>query len=179
MATCSYGLAQFMMQKLPQYPLPTHEVPTEFEDEKKYETIARTKFQKCIKLKQNYVVNFSTPQNAPCRGLLYDHQSLKLNEDDFERVYRIPKKKGANFRDLLGVLVSLDKKDSEDKRAKDKVERVETSASEPWLGWGIEEVLSAKVQEDFRKSTNYKDASASRGKKNVDTTSAGGKKGYK
>lgn len=69
---------------------------------------------------------------SPSRKL-YDHQPLNLNEDDFERVSRIPKKKvrlffgfifcgtcfkhlskhllfmllpqGANFRDLGGVLV--------------------------------------------------------------------------
>ncbi|KAJ0010610.1 hypothetical protein Pint_34076 [Pistacia integerrima] len=56
------------------------------------------------------VVSFSTPQHAPCCGLLYDHQLLKLNEDDFDKVYHIPKKKGPNFRDLLGILVSPDKK---------------------------------------------------------------------
>ncbi|XP_044461565.1 putative DNA (cytosine-5)-methyltransferase CMT1 [Mangifera indica] len=162
MAAGSYGLAQFRMRvflwgaqpskKLPQYPLPTHEVlsrgliPNEFEevavayakdqpfhlekavclddaisdlppvtndesqDERKYGTIARKEFQKYIRLKRNYVVSLSTPQNAPRPGLLYDHRPLKLNEDDYERVCRIPKKKGANFRDLPGVLVGPDNK---------------------------------------------------------------------
>ncbi|XP_031264333.1 putative DNA (cytosine-5)-methyltransferase CMT1 isoform X1 [Pistacia vera] len=162
MAAGSYGLAQFRMRvflwgahpfkKLPQYPLPTHEVlskglvPAEFEevtvayakdqpcqlekavrlddaisdlppvtndesqDERNYGTAARTEFQKYIRVKRNYVVSLSTPQNAPRPGLLYDHRPLKLNEDDYERVCRIPKKKGANFRDLPGVLVGPDNK---------------------------------------------------------------------
>ncbi|KAJ0046600.1 hypothetical protein Pint_05268 [Pistacia integerrima] len=66
--------------------------------------------------------------------------------------------------------------DSEDKRAEDKVERIETSASEPWSGWGAEEVGFAKIQEDSTKSSNWKDASASWGKKNVDTTTSWGRK---
>ncbi|MCI24025.1 DNA (cytosine-5)-methyltransferase CMT1-like, partial [Trifolium medium] len=37
--------------------------------------------------------------------MLYDHLPYKLNTDDYERVCQIPKKKGANFRDLPGVLV--------------------------------------------------------------------------
>ncbi|KAJ0039700.1 hypothetical protein Pint_26660 [Pistacia integerrima] len=174
MAAGSYGLAQFRMRvflwgahpfkarKLPQYPLPTHEVlskgliPAEFEevtvayakdqpcqlekavrlddaisdlppvtndesqDERNYGTAARTEFQKYIRVKRNcklnriyialHVVSLSTPQNAPRPGLLYDHRPLKLNEDDYERVCRIPKKKGANFRDLPGVLVGPDNK---------------------------------------------------------------------
>ncbi|KAJ0097151.1 hypothetical protein Patl1_27326 [Pistacia atlantica] len=172
MAAGSYGLAQFRMRvflwgahpfkKLPQYPLPTHEVlskglvPAEFEevtvayakdqpcqlekavrlddaisdlppvtndesqDERNYGTATRTEFQKYIRVKRNcklnriyiavHVVSLSTPQNAPRPGLLYDHRPLKLNEDDYERVCRIPKKKGANFRDLPGVLVGSDNK---------------------------------------------------------------------
>ncbi|KAJ0046373.1 hypothetical protein Pint_05805 [Pistacia integerrima] len=66
--------------------------------------------------------------------------------------------------------------DSEDKRAEDKVERVKTSASQQWSGWGTEEVRSAKVQEDSTKSSNWKDASASWEKKNVDTTTSWGRK---
>ncbi|KAJ9678558.1 hypothetical protein PVL29_020666 [Vitis rotundifolia] len=39
------------------------------------------------------------------KSVLYDHLPLPLNEDDYLRVCRIPKKKGANFRDLPGVVV--------------------------------------------------------------------------
>ncbi|KAL5854022.1 hypothetical protein ACOSQ4_003824 [Xanthoceras sorbifolium] len=162
MAAGSYGLPQYRMRvflwgaqplkKLPQYPLPTHEVkrkgvvPNEFEeisvayaknescelgkaillgdaisdlpqvnndakeDERTYGTAARNEFQKFIRLKRNNVVNLSAAQIASRPGLLYDHRPLELNVDDFERVCRIPKKKGANFRDLPGVLVGDDNK---------------------------------------------------------------------
>ncbi|KAJ0011365.1 hypothetical protein Pint_34080 [Pistacia integerrima] len=77
------------------------------QDERKDGTVARTKFQKCIKLKQNYVVSFSTPQHAPHRGLLYDHQLLKLNEDDFEKVYRIPKRRYIQVGNAVAVSVGI------------------------------------------------------------------------
>ncbi|XP_020216503.1 putative DNA (cytosine-5)-methyltransferase CMT1 isoform X2 [Cajanus cajan] len=161
MAAGSYGLPQFRMrvflwgarptEKLPPYPLPTHEVvsrgwvPTEFEeitvayesketcqladalvledaisdlppvsndesqDERKYGTVARTEFQKYIRLKKNEMVgNLATAQRTPCR-MLCDHRPLQLNKDDYDRVCQIPKKKGANFRDLSGVLVKDNK----------------------------------------------------------------------
>ncbi|KAM6570863.1 putative DNA (cytosine-5)-methyltransferase CMT1 [Cannabis sativa] len=161
MAAGSYGLPQFRMrvflwgaqpsEKLPQYPLPTHEVvergvvPTEFEevlvgfnkneqrhlekalyledaisdlppvendesrDERPYETLPRTEFQKYIRLKRSDVVGYenSSPQ-SPQKAMLYDHRPLQLNQDDYERVCQIPKKKGANFRDLPGLLVGPD-----------------------------------------------------------------------
>ncbi|KAH9750201.1 DNA methyl transferase2 [Citrus sinensis] len=162
MAAGSYGLPQFRLRvflwgarpfkKLPQYPLPTHEIvargviPNEFqeiivayannqpcqlgkgvllsdaisdlplvtnnesEDERKYGTIARTDFQKYIRLRRNDVVNLSSVQMASRPSLLYDHRPFQVNNDDYERVSRIPKKKGANFRDLPGVLVGPDNK---------------------------------------------------------------------
>ncbi|TXG55158.1 hypothetical protein EZV62_020414 [Acer yangbiense] len=80
------------------------------EDERTYGTTARTEFQKFIRLKRNNVVSLATAQIASRPGLLYDHRPLELNADDFERVCHIPKKKGANFRDLAGVLVGDDNK---------------------------------------------------------------------
>ncbi|PHU29574.1 DNA (cytosine-5)-methyltransferase 1 [Capsicum chinense] len=41
--------------------------------------------------------------------ILYDHRPLQLNEDDYQRVCQIPRRKGANFRDLPGVRVRADK----------------------------------------------------------------------
>ncbi|KAJ1403873.1 S-adenosyl-L-methionine-dependent methyltransferase [Sesbania bispinosa] len=161
MAAGSYGLPQFRMrvflwgarptEKLPPYPLPTHEVvgrgviPTEFEeitvayetketcqlgdalflgdaisdlpavtndegqDERNYGTTPRTEFQRYIRLKRSEMVGYmATSQSAP-RRILYDHRPLQLNKDDYERVCQIPKKKGANFRDLPGVLVKDNK----------------------------------------------------------------------
>lgn len=37
-----------------------------------------------------------------------DHRPLKLNADDYHRVQQIPKKKGANFRDLKGIIIKED-----------------------------------------------------------------------
>ncbi|KAL2348670.1 hypothetical protein Fmac_002670 [Flemingia macrophylla] len=161
MAAGSYGVPQFRMrvflwgawptEKLPPYPLPTHEVvsrgfvPTEFEeitvaydsketcqladallledaisdlpsvsndesrDEMNYGTAARTEFQKYIRLKKNEMVgHVATAKSTTCR-MLYDHRPLQLNKDDYDRVCQIPKKKGANFRDLPGVLVKNNK----------------------------------------------------------------------
>ncbi|GMI87907.1 DNA METHYLTRANSFERASE 4, chromomethylase 1 [Hibiscus trionum] len=158
MAAGNYGVPQFRMrvflwgshpsEKLPPYPLPTHEVfsrqgvPNEFEeihvaydkkdpcqlkgaltlgdaisdlpqvnndesqDQRNYGTKARTEFQKNIRLQRKDVIYLTVDsRHAPSSGMLYDHQPLQLNADDLERVCQIPKKKGANFRDLSGVVV--------------------------------------------------------------------------
>lgn len=42
------------------------------------------------------------------RSICYDHRPYSLTEEDFARVCQIPKKKGANFRDLPGVVVGAD-----------------------------------------------------------------------
>ncbi|KAK8699253.1 hypothetical protein V6N13_115344 [Hibiscus sabdariffa] len=158
MAAGNYGVPQCRMrvflwgshpsEKLPPYPLPTHEVlsrggvPNEFEeihvaydkkdpcqlkgaltlgdaisdlpqvnndesqDQRNYGTKARTEFQKNIRLQRKDVIYLTVDsRHATSSGMLYDHQPLQLNADDLERVCQIPKKKGANFRDLPGVVV--------------------------------------------------------------------------
>lgn len=42
------------------------------------------------------------------KAILPDHRPLCLNADDYERVKQIPKKKGANFRDLKGIIIKAD-----------------------------------------------------------------------
>ncbi|KAJ0652431.1 putative DNA (cytosine-5-)-methyltransferase [Helianthus annuus] len=158
MTAGSYGLPQFRMrmfmwgarpnEKLPQYPLPTHNVvtrgvsPVEFEsntvvhddvkgavlekelflgdaisdlppvtndeerDEIPYKEAPKTEFQKFISLKKKDMPGFVGEDSS--NHLLYDHRPYKLNEDDYQRVCQIPKKKGANFRDLKGVRVRDD-----------------------------------------------------------------------
>ncbi|KAL2556724.1 DNA (cytosine-5)-methyltransferase CMT3 [Forsythia ovata] len=160
MAAGAYGLPQFRMrvfmwgalsnEKLPMYPLPTHDVvtrggsPTEFEmnvvaydesnnielknklflgdaisdlppvenDEQRdimpYGLEPKTEFQRFIRLRKDemsgclkFDMDFSPHE-------LNDHQPLQLNVDDYQRVRQIPKKKGANFRDLPGVRVCPD-----------------------------------------------------------------------
>ncbi|KAM3345090.1 hypothetical protein P3S68_024799 [Capsicum galapagoense] len=123
MAAGAYGLPQFRMrvfmfgalssEKLPQYPLPTHKVIvrgvicTEFEvenseprDEMPYTDEPKTDFHHFIILGRDRVLG----------SFLYDHCPLQLNDDDHQCVCQIPKRKGANFRDLTGVRVRPDKK---------------------------------------------------------------------
>ncbi|KAI3728863.1 hypothetical protein L6452_17508 [Arctium lappa] len=160
MTAGSYGLPQFRMrmfmwgarpsEKLPQYPLPTHNVvsrgasPVEFEsnavvydevkgvelekelylgdaisdlppvandeerDEIPYQEMPKTEFQKFIRLKKEDMLGFSMVGVESSDHPLYDHRPYKLNDDDYLRVCQIPKKKGANFRDLKGVRVRDD-----------------------------------------------------------------------
>ncbi|KAM7505580.1 hypothetical protein LguiB_004484 [Lonicera macranthoides] len=83
---------------------------TNFEnrDEMPYGGKPHTDFQKYIRLKRTDL--FGCTNAASQKEILYDHIPLKLNEDDYERVCQIPKRKGANFRDLPGVLVGADNK---------------------------------------------------------------------
>nr|VDC65462.1 unnamed protein product [Brassica rapa] len=149
-------------EKLPPYPLPTHETlakcltPTEFEasdksfcyedeiqvgysqrnllqlekaltladaisdlppatnyektDERKYDTRPQTNFQNFIRLSRAESIIPLDGGDASKSRILYDHQPLELNDDDLERVCHIVKKKGANFRDLPGVIVDEDNK---------------------------------------------------------------------
>lgn len=166
MAAGSYGLPQFRMrvflwgahtsQKLPQFPLPTHEVitrgvvPNEFwdiyvthgkkssvslekalllkdaisdlppvtnyeeQDERNYEGPSHSEFQQFIRLQRKDMVSFNGSAIVALEHALHDHRPLQLNEDDYQRVCRIPKQKGANFRNLPGVLVDSNNKVSLD-----------------------------------------------------------------
>uniref|UniRef100_A0A803KLX9 Cytosine-specific methyltransferase n=1 Tax=Chenopodium quinoa TaxID=63459 RepID=A0A803KLX9_CHEQI len=160
MAAGAYGLPQFRMrvfiwgaqpsEKLPQYPLPTHDlvlrgvIPTEFEintvayneghtvqlenklflgdaisdmpevtnaesrDEIPYSCPPKTEFQRFIRMTKDAMLG--SRNGSEFISKLYDHRPLNLNVDDYQRVCRIPKKKGANFRDLPGVRVRSDNK---------------------------------------------------------------------
>ncbi|KAI9195148.1 hypothetical protein LWI28_012209 [Acer negundo] len=178
MAAGAYGLPQFRMrvflwgaqptEKLPQYPLPTHDVvlrgviPTEFErntvaydegqaidmetklllrdaisdlpavrndekrDEMPYDKEPETEFQRFIRLRQNEMLG--GPSKSRSKGqLLYDHIPYEMNSDDYQRVCRIPKRKGACFRDLPGVVVRPDNKVEWDPN----VERVYLDSGKP------------------------------------------------
>ncbi|KAA8549624.1 hypothetical protein F0562_001358 [Nyssa sinensis] len=160
MAAGAYGLPQFRMrvflwgarptEKLPQYPLPTHNlvqrgnIPVEFEsntvayeegcnvelekelllqdaisdlplvendearDEMSYGGEPQTEFQKFIRLRKDELLGCSSSASKTLEHALFDHRPLQLNEDDYQRVCQIPKRKGANFRDLKGVRVRDD-----------------------------------------------------------------------
>ncbi|KAI3690218.1 hypothetical protein L2E82_48194 [Cichorium intybus] len=161
MAAGSYGLPQFRLrvfiwgalptEKLPQFPLPTHEVivryfpPVEFEqhivaydegqprelleavvlrdaisdlppvtshedrEEMAYELPPETEFQKYIRLtKDEFNGSCIKGEKDLKSSVLTDHRPYKLSEDDFHRVCYVPRKKGANFRDFPGIIVSSD-----------------------------------------------------------------------
>ncbi|TYH08893.1 hypothetical protein ES288_A07G053100v1 [Gossypium darwinii] len=179
MAAGAYGLPQFRMraffwgarpnQKLPQYPLPTHDlvlrgvIPVEFEmntvgweegkkielekkllledaisdlpsvgnyedkDEMDYDKDPKTEFQRFIRLRREEMPGFSSLNAKPTKHLLYDHRPLQLNTDDYQRVCRVPKRKGANFRDFPGVIVNSGNKVEWDPN----VERVYLESGKP------------------------------------------------
>ncbi|XP_048327675.2 DNA (cytosine-5)-methyltransferase CMT3 isoform X2 [Ziziphus jujuba] len=76
-------------------------------DEMLYGKPAVTDFQRLIRLSKDETLGSPNPSK---QLLLHDHRPLELNADDYERVCRVPKKKGANFRDFPGVRVRPDNK---------------------------------------------------------------------
>ncbi|MCL7031854.1 hypothetical protein MKW94_007959 [Papaver nudicaule] len=67
----------------------------ELRDQMPYGPKPKTEFQKFIRLNK---------EGKGQTAMLYNHQPLKLNEDDYQRVCRVPKKKGACYRDLDGII---------------------------------------------------------------------------
>ncbi|KAF8412878.1 hypothetical protein HHK36_000850 [Tetracentron sinense] len=160
MAAGCYGLPQFRLrvflwgahprEKLPQFPLPTHDVvlrysaPCEFErnivaydegqprklekalllrdaisdlpavkshetsEEMPYQKPPETEFQKYIRSTEYEMTCSASSSVTKTKSVLYDHRPFPLFEDDFLRVCQIPQRKGANFRDLPGVVVTDD-----------------------------------------------------------------------
>ncbi|KAF3638022.1 hypothetical protein FXO38_23459 [Capsicum annuum] len=113
-AAGAYGLPQFRMrvfmfgallsENLPQYPLPTHKVIVR--------GVIRTEFED-LELKKELFLGDALsdlPLVWVLGSVFYDHRPLQLNEDDHQRVCQIPKRKGANFRDLTRVPIWPDKK---------------------------------------------------------------------
>ncbi|AQK46095.1 DNA methyl transferase2 [Zea mays] len=146
-----YGLPQFRMRVflwgalssmvLPKYPLPTYDVvvrggaPNAFSvqnhqpnDVMEYGGSPKTEFQRYIRLSRKDMLDWSFGEGAgPDEGKLLDHQPLRLNNDDYERVQQIPVKKGANFRDLKGVRVGANNIVEWDP----EIERVKLSSGKP------------------------------------------------
>ncbi|KAK7360619.1 hypothetical protein VNO77_02626 [Canavalia gladiata] len=78
---------------------------TETREEMPYRNPPETEFQRYIR-STKYEMTGSTLNGTTRKGpLLYDHRPYPLFEDDYLRVCQIPKRKGANFRDLPGVVV--------------------------------------------------------------------------
>ncbi|XP_074570626.1 DNA (cytosine-5)-methyltransferase CMT2-like [Curcuma longa] len=160
MAAGCYGVPQFRLraflwgshpkEKLPPFPLPTHEVivkngcPQEFErnlvgydegqprvlekpilledaisdlplvthkedwDEMPYGKSAQTEFQKFIRTPKHEMLACAQKCLKISQSTLYDHRTAPLGDDDYLRICQIPRRKGANFRDLPGVFVDPD-----------------------------------------------------------------------
>ncbi|GAB2273366.1 MAD2L1-binding protein [Dionaea muscipula] len=73
----------------------------EVSDEMPYTKPPETEFQ-------NFIRSTKTGISKAAEGVLYDHLPYKLFEDDYIRVCQIPRRKGANFRDLPGLIVGDD-----------------------------------------------------------------------
>ncbi|KAH6754998.1 chromomethylase 2 [Perilla frutescens var. hirtella] len=89
------------------------DLPSVANDEKRdkipFKTVPETEFQKYIRAaKCDMTASPSSDTVVPKNPVLYDHLPHPLNEDDYMRVCKIPKRKGANFRDLPGIIIGSD-----------------------------------------------------------------------
>ncbi|KAI3960536.1 hypothetical protein MKW92_053624 [Papaver armeniacum] len=87
------------IQDLPQ--ITTHEE----RDQMEYEEDPITDFQRMIRRPKHELMGSAIPKSKESPPKLYDHRPLKLSKHDNIRVSQIPRKKGANYRDLKGVVV--------------------------------------------------------------------------
>ncbi|VFQ79338.1 unnamed protein product [Cuscuta campestris] len=104
----AYGLPQFCMrvflwgalqgEKLSKFPLPTHKVDSRGIISKEFECNNAEYENHDVNLKDTLFLEDAISD-------LPKVENTELNEDDFQRVCHVPKRKGANFRDLLGVRV--------------------------------------------------------------------------
>lgn len=71
----------------------------ESRDDMEYGGPPLTEFQKFIRLSESEMLGRSIKKKSS-KSLLHDHRSYEMNSDDYQRACRIPKRKGACFRDL-------------------------------------------------------------------------------
>ncbi|CAD6202792.1 unnamed protein product [Miscanthus lutarioriparius] len=97
----------FLWEVLPKFPLPTHDVvkrgvvTNAFEvanhqpkDVMDFIVGPKTEFQRYIRLNRKAMMDYSFDGEVDSgEGKLFDHQPLRLNNDDYERVQQIPLKK--------------------------------------------------------------------------------------
>ncbi|XP_076948862.1 DNA (cytosine-5)-methyltransferase CMT2-like [Bidens hawaiensis] len=78
---------------------------TEIHDKMKYTNPPVTEFQKFIRATKSDMDGIASGHLSGLeKPFLHDHRPLPLNEDNYLRVCRIPKRKGANFRDLPSIV---------------------------------------------------------------------------
>ncbi|ONI05793.1 hypothetical protein PRUPE_5G024100 [Prunus persica] len=80
----------------------------ETSEEMSYQKPPGTDFQRYIRSTQYEMMGSVLDGTMKTKVSLYDHRPYPLFEDDYLRVCQIPKRKGANFRDLPGVVVGND-----------------------------------------------------------------------
>ncbi|KAJ7541534.1 hypothetical protein O6H91_10G064200 [Diphasiastrum complanatum] len=81
---------------------------SERRDEMDYQKAAKTEFQRYIRAPKEVLTGGTPLTSKKQKQKLLDHRPLELNIDDNQRTCKIPKRKGANFRDLEGVFVRPD-----------------------------------------------------------------------
>ncbi|KAF5730847.1 DNA (cytosine-5)-methyltransferase CMT2 isoform X1 [Tripterygium wilfordii] len=77
-------------------------------EEMSYDKPPETDFQLHIRSTKDEITGSALTDTTRVKISLYDHLPLPISEDDYVRVCQIPKRKGANFRDLPGVIVGED-----------------------------------------------------------------------
>ncbi|KAL6533426.1 hypothetical protein OROMI_027538 [Orobanche minor] len=86
------------------------DLPPVANDEKReqmpYKKAPETDFQKYIRAAKCAMMGPSSSDTSTGKKpVLYDHLPYPLNDNDYMRVCNIPKRKGANFRDLPGIII--------------------------------------------------------------------------
>ncbi|XP_026458044.1 DNA (cytosine-5)-methyltransferase CMT3-like [Papaver somniferum] len=76
-------------------------------DEMEYgeDPITITDFERMLRRPKHALMGSAIPKSKESPPKLYDHRPLKLSKHDNIRVSQIPQRKGANYRDLKGVVV--------------------------------------------------------------------------
>ncbi|KAE9607860.1 putative DNA (cytosine-5-)-methyltransferase [Lupinus albus] len=97
--------AAFIQDAISDLPAVTN---SETRDEMSYKNPPETELQRYIRSTKYEMTGLALNGTTEKRSLLYDHRPYFLFEDDYQRVCQIPKRKGANFRDLPGVVVGAD-----------------------------------------------------------------------
>ncbi|CAA7054939.1 unnamed protein product [Microthlaspi erraticum] len=73
-----------------------------------YQNLPETDFQRYVRSTKQDLTGSEIGKCTKGTMLLHDHRPLHMFETDYIRVCQIPKKKGANFRDLPGLIVRDD-----------------------------------------------------------------------
>ncbi|CAI9762552.1 unnamed protein product [Fraxinus pennsylvanica] len=79
----------------------------EIRDKMPYTKSPETEFQKYIRASKSDMMG-SSSSSANKNPVLHDHLPYPLGNDDYLRICKVPKRKGASFRDLPGIVIGSD-----------------------------------------------------------------------